>query len=221
LNALTNNKTGLPLEHYSRIYQGLDPVEISRRTGLGFDSGASAFRFRILGEEHLASFPRYALIDSAGEESAGGCEKILFLRFLCEGRYVRPLGKRLAYNEIPWGSVYYRNFEGRCLKRGALAFGGDIQGFMQMIEQNPALRSEKLNVGDAGYRFEFINGFFISLIIWEGDDEFPPSAQILFDDNFALGFTAEDLAVAGEVLVERLDKLKTLRQGAKKSRGQI
>lgn len=219
MNALADNKIRLPLEHYSRIYQGIDPVEISRRTGLDFDPAASAFRFRIFGEEHLASFPCYALIDSAGKESANGYERILFLRFLCEGKYFPSLGKRLAYNEIPWGTVYYRNFEGRCLKRGAFAFGGDIQGFIQLMEQNPALRPEKLKTGDAGYRFEFINGFYISFILWGGDDEFPPSAQVLFDDNFVLGFTAEDLAVAGEVLVERLCKLKTLRLGAKNLRG--
>jgi hypothetical protein len=53
-----------------------------------------------------------------------------------------------------------------------------------------------------------MNGLFISLLIWAGDDEFPPSAQILFDDNFVFAFTAEDLAVVGEVTISRL---KTLR----------
>ena len=116
------------------------------------------------------------------EEIAGGkapYEKILFIHFLCEGKYFPSQGRRLAYNEVPWGGVYYRNFEGRCLKRCAFTFGKDIQGFKKMIEQNPQLKAELLPTGDAGYRFEFINGLFISLMLWGADDEFPLGADPL------------------------------------------
>jgi hypothetical protein len=39
------------------------------------------------------------------------------------------------------------------------------------------------------------------MILWEGDDEFPPSAQILFSDNFPVSFQAEDMAVMGDVII--------------------
>jgi hypothetical protein len=203
-----DQQTAAPLEYYSRLYQRLDPQDISRRCGLPFDPAASAFNLRIIGEEHRARYPDFELLDSAGEAAASPYAKILFLHFLCEGKYFSSRGKRLAYNEIPWGNVYYRNFDGRCLKRCARAFGHDIPGFKKIFSQNPALRAEALPEGDAGYRFEFINGLYISLILWGADDEFPPSAQILFDDNMIFAFTAEDLAVAGEVLVERLKRLR-------------
>jgi hypothetical protein len=204
-----DHKTGKPLAHYGGIYQNLDPREISQRCDLEFDG--AAFRLRILGEEHRALYPDFALLDSNGRTVDSPYEKILFIRYLCEGKYFPFRGRRLAYHEIPWGGVYYRNFEGRCLKRCAVTFGNDIQGFKKIFEQNPRLRAEALDTGDAGCRFEFINGLFVSLIVWAGDDEFPPSAQILFDDNFVFAFTAEDLAAVGETLVERLKKL--LRKG--------
>jgi hypothetical protein len=78
------------------------------------------------------------------------------------------------------------------------------------MEKNPWLRVEVLGKGDAGYRFEFLNGLFVSILLWGADDEFPPSAQILFDDNFVFAFTAEDIAVVGEVIIEGL---KSLRDG--------
>jgi hypothetical protein len=68
------------------------------------------------------------------------------------------------------------------------------------------LNAEPLPQGDAGYRFEFLNGLYLSIILWAGDDEFPPSAQILFDDNFVFAFTAEDLAAVGEVVIDRLKR---------------
>ena len=48
----------------------------------------------------------------------------------------------------------------------------------------------------------------MSIIIWEGDDEFPSKAQILFDDNFPSAFSAEDIAVAGDICISRLKALK-------------
>jgi hypothetical protein len=132
---------------------------------------------------------------------------ILILRYLCEGRYYSGNGRQLSYNEVPWGPVYYRNFDGRCLKRLAYGFGNDIPRFRRIIESAPGLKAEKLPQGDAGYRIEFLNGLFISLILYAADDEFPPSAQILFDDNFVFAFTAEDLAVVGEVVIDRLKRM--------------
>ncbi len=42
------------------------------------------------------------------------------------------------------------------------------------------------------------------MILWEGDDEFPPSSQILFSDNFPISFQAEDMAVMGDVIIGSL-----------------
>ena len=42
------------------------------------------------------------------------------------------------------------------------------------------------------------------MILWEGDEEFPPSSQILFSDNFPISFQAEDMAVMGDVIIGSL-----------------
>jgi hypothetical protein len=205
---LAQRLCGKPLEHYSNIYKNLDPLETAQRCNLSFDEKDGAFNIRIVGEEHRALFPEFALLNSAGNEVENPYEKILFIRYLCEGKYFPARGKQLSYNEIPWGNVYYRNFKGRCLKRCASAFGKDIPSFKNIMELNKELRAGLLPQGDAGYRFEFINDLFVSIILWGPDDEFPPSAQILFDDNFVFAFTAEDIAAVGEVLIERLKQYK-------------
>ena len=53
-----------------------------------------------------------------------------------------------------------------------------------------------------------MKGLFVRLILWAGDDEFPPSAQILFSDNFPAAFTqGEDMAVVGDVTIDMLKAL--------------
>jgi hypothetical protein len=63
------------------------------------------------------------------------------------------------------------------------------------------LGAEPVNHGDAGYRFHLIDGYEMQILIWQGDEEFPPNAQILYSDNFAEGFAAEDRVVAGDILI--------------------
>ena len=61
-----------------------------------------------------------------------------------------------------------------------------------------------LKHGDAGYQFSLIGGYEMQILVWEGDDEFPPNAQVLYSDNFAQGFAAEDRVVAGDILISTI-----------------
>ena len=58
--------------------------------------------------------------------------------------------------------------------------------------------------GDAGFAFELVPGYRMQILMWEGDEEFPPNAQILYSDNFADGFAAEDRVVAGDILISTI-----------------
>jgi hypothetical protein len=55
--------------------------------------------------------------------------------------------------------------------------------------------------GDAGWQFELLPGYFMQILLWAGDEEFAPSAQVLYSDNFAEAFAAEDRVVAGDILI--------------------
>jgi hypothetical protein len=141
-------------------------------------------------------------------------ENILLLRYLCEGHYSQFGGKSLAYQEVPWGTVYLRNFNGRCILRAAKVFGSNanrIKAFVDVMENEKQLRAVNIKAqgasSTAAYKFEFLNDMYMSIILYEADDEFPSSAQILFDDNLAATFSAEDLAVVGEIAIARIGAL--------------
>jgi hypothetical protein len=204
-----NQKEDVPLAHYLALYRDLDPLETARRTGLLYDAGTENFALCLMGTEYRIAFPLFKALPPSGAPELSPYEEILLLRYLCTGRHMESLGKQLSYNEIPWGKVYYRNFEGRCLKRLAQTFGNDLESLRRVMENWASLEALPLKQGDAGYRFKFMNGLFISIMLWAGDDEFPPSAQMLFDDNFVSAFSAEDLAVVGEIVINRLKLRKS------------
>ena len=99
---------------------------------------------------------------------------------------------------MPWGEMYIKPYTGRVLTRAAFTFGTRVSAFKAAAEKMGAL---PLKNGDAGYQFDLIGGYRMQILVWEGDDEFPPNAQVLYSDNFAQGFAAEDRVVAGDILI--------------------
>ena len=75
--------------------------------------------------------------------------------------------------------------------------------FMKAMETLPAVRLDR---GDASYQLEVMPGYDVRLIVWEGDDEFPPNSQILFSDNFPQAFSAEDRTVVGDILISDIKR---------------
>ncbi|MCD7883561.1 MAG: DUF3786 domain-containing protein [Lachnospiraceae bacterium] len=198
-----DNKERVPFEHYLADYQKADPHELAMRTGTAYDDEKQSFRLKFIGRWYEVSFPEFSVSPESETEDylplvSMNAARILVIRFLLEGCAAGSTGKFLTYREVPWGEVYYRQFSGRCLSRLAFSYGNRLEQFCAALEK---MGAKKLSQGDAGYEIEIFTGFWIRFLIWAGDEEFPPSAQILFSDNFAAAFHAEDLVVACDVLI--------------------
>ena len=74
----------------------------------------------------------------------------------------------------------------------------------QLKKAMEPLNASPYSKGDMGYEFAFMKGLLVRVSIWNGDEEFPPSAQILFSDNFRYAFTAEDMAFVGDIFIKVL-----------------
>ena len=44
----------------------------------------------------------------------------------------------------------------------------------------------------------------VYFILWGADDEFDPTCQMLFSDNFPRAFSAEDVAHVGDISISRI-----------------
>ena len=63
--------------------------------------------------------------------------------------------------------------------RLARMFGTRLETFKKVME---SLKGIPREYGDAAYEFQFLEGLKLCFVLWAGDEEFPPSGQIL--DSF-------------------------------------
>lgn len=198
---VVNNKEGKPLEFYLEKYKEASLAEMAARCGLPYDGETHTATMELLGDKFTVSHPDFTVV---GPTPLTNGERILFLRYLLDGRYAMPGGHYLTYREFPWGEVYLQQFTGRCIKRFAFSYGARPELLNNIMEKLPA---KKLPRSDCGWEVELMGGLTIQFLLWLGDDEFPPNAQILFSDNFRYAFTAEDLANIGDIVLGRMKRI--------------
>ena len=196
---IVDNKVGVPMAHYQGIFAGMDPEEMSRRSGVPYADGE--FALTLLSRPVTVSWPEMeSRYTDDGSETASNI-RILLGRLLMEGAITAARGKLLAYTDMPWGNVYAQQFRGRCILRLAGIYGNNIPGFRSACE---GLGGVAAASGDVSYDLPFLQGLTVRLILWEGDDEFQPQAQILFSDNTPDAFRAEDNAVVGDIILNAM-----------------
>ena len=193
-----NHKEGVPFEYYLDLFEKMDPREAAERTGAAFDG--AAFTLRLVNAVYTLTWPNYSI--AADREDAFALKSLpgqtFLLRWLLEGKRLPAKGQFKTFREMPWGELYIQPFTGRCLTRAAFTFGTRVAKFAAAMEK---LGAKKLPHGDTGYELELMPGYAMQMIVWEGDEEFPPNAQILYSDNFIDSFSAEDRVVAGDILI--------------------
>ena len=195
-----NHKEEVPFAHYEEKFRALDPMEALQRLPDAEWDGKE-FTLKLLGRSFAVSHPDYAIKALDGGAIPPLPTQTFLLRYLLEGKAVAWNGEWKTFQEMPWGELYIKPYTGRVLTRAAFTFGTRVDAFRAAGEK---MGATPVNHGDAGFRFQFIDGYYIQILVWAGDEEFPPNAQILYSDNFADGFAAEDRVVAGDILISAI-----------------
>lgn len=191
---IQNNKEEVPFSYYAELYGKADKEEIASRLGISAENGA--FSVTLMGKTYTVT-ENAEITDGQGNAPALPMQTFL-LRYLLEGKNIPALGNWKTFREMPWGELYIKPYTGRVLTRAAFTFGTRVEAFCKAAEK---MGATSVNRGDAGYEFSLVGDYRIRLLVWAGDDEFPPSAQVLYSDNFEEGFAPEDRVVAGDILI--------------------
>ncbi len=197
---IENHKEEVPFSYYEGLFAKLEPSDAaSRLPSVKWDG--KEFYVNLLGVQYAISHPHYAIRAIDSDKLPPLPTQTFLLRYLLEGKDIMSAGKWLTFREMPWGELYIKPYTGRVLTRAAFTFGSRVEAFRQAAEK---MGAAPVNYGDAGYIFSLIGGYEMQILVWAGDEEFPPNAQILYSDNFSEGFAAEDRVVAGDILISSI-----------------
>lgn len=205
-----NSKEKMPYEYYISEFAKANPIEISNRLAVPYDTKERRFLFPFLTNNYYFSWPDLTVISKTQEEAYNPFEKsvftkVLVLRYLLYATPLLPNGEFRSFRELPSGDLYYRQFQGRCIFRLIRKYSSRLEIFRKVME---TLNATPIHVGDVAYEIELFENLYIQFILWEGDEEFQPSAQILFSSNFPAAFGTYDLAEIGDICINTFSEVE-------------
>lgn len=128
-------------------------------------------------------------------------EKLLVLHYLVRADGAGRAGKVINFPRIPGASGYSMPFRGRVIQRIMGGFGSEPE---KLLERGRELGWSRARYGDASVEVRAFPKVSLFFVVWKGDDELPPEATVLFDENIDHYLDVEDVVVLCEEIVSKL-----------------
>jgi hypothetical protein len=171
-----------------------DPERMARLSGSEYIWERQAVRLDYLHASYEVSWPDGKFSgDRASELSQD--EEALLLQYLTQANGDPPVGRWLAYAELPNGMLHDAPFRADAVAPLARAFGDRPE---QLVRAAEKLGGREIRLtGDAGVAVPALPRIILGVLVWRGDEEFPARANMLFDAAAPGHLTTAALHVLG------------------------
>ena len=184
---------------------GKDPDRIAEFSGanpLQDSHGIQFFSLDFLNQEITVSWPDLVVSNKQAEGDVPIQQQVLLLHYLLgavSGRGPRLTGEWIAFQDIPDGRFYLDAFLKRAKVPLVRTFGGKPEKFVDLAFK--AYNASPFDYGDFSVLVKALPLIHVALILWKGDEEFPPEGNLLFDQNISRILSAEDIAWLAGMIV--------------------
>jgi len=164
-------------------------------TGLG--GGQGRFEIPLLNRTYEISWPDLQVGEAGSGAEPSYVVQLLLLHYLITADGIAVRGQWVSFRDLPAGRVYYPAFRSGSEERLLARFGDDVAALQAAAQ---ALGGRPIDLANHGFVFQVLPRLPIAVLLWKGDEEFPPEVQILFDSSAANYLPTEDLAVIARYL---------------------
>jgi hypothetical protein len=131
-------------------------------------------------------------------------DKILILHYFTRASGIPLSGNSITYKELQEGINYYPTFFKRAIEPIITNFKDEPQ---QLLDAAATLGGHKAAYGDVAVSIDAFPRVPITLVLWRGDNEFPPNGSIMFDSTIINYLPTEDITILCEILAWKLVRL--------------
>jgi len=157
--------------------------------------GNVSLTLRFLNREILCPWPDLIFSGKETGEELPIQQQVLLMHYLMgvwESKGAPVTGEWIAFQDVPDGRFYLDAFLKRAKIPLVKAFGSNPERLQEAA--GAAYGATDLDHGDIAVKVQALPLVPVALILWRGDDEFPPEGNLLFDQNIVRIFSAEDIA---------------------------
>ena len=182
----------------------IDDIEQQcRKSGAQYQVVASkkAITIQYLNQSYLITLPDVEISLVGRAEEVPIRDKVLILHYFTSAKGTLATNKLITFRELPEGKVYSPTFSNRTIKPLLNYFNKDPN---LLVEISKKLGGYKADYGDTAVTINAFSHVPITIVLWQGDAEFAPQGNILFDATISDYLPTEDITVLCETITWRL-----------------
>jgi hypothetical protein len=183
----------------------IDDIEQQcRRSGAQYIPSRKAIIIEHLNQSYQISFPDGEVSFTNGDEAVPIRDKILILHYFTQAKGTPLSNKTITYKELHDGINYFSTFAARTIKP-LVSFFGKEPG--QLLKTAEILGGRKADYGDTAVTINAFSQVPVTIVLWQGDEEFAPEGSILFDSTISDYLTNDDIHTLCENITWKLVRL--------------
>jgi hypothetical protein len=156
------------------------------------------------------SYPDWIATDSQTGQALSVATQALLLYYFITADGERPEAHWISFADLPDGRFYNQAFQGYSGSELARAFQNDLESFDRAARQigGKLLPAAPETPGDRAFVFQALPRLAVLTVYWQGDEDFPAAAQVLFEITTPHYLPTDVCAILGSTLTRRLIKQK-------------
>jgi Domain of unknown function (DUF3786) len=163
-----------------------------------------------LNQKVSITWPDLTFVSEKPEAETPIQQQILYLHYLCgawSSKGAKATGEWISFQEIPDGRFYMDAFQRRAKNPMVMTFGEKPDLLLKVATE--LYGAVPFNQGDVSVVVRALPLVPVALILWKGDEEFPPEGNVLFDRSIIGVLSAEDIAwLSGMVVYPMIGRAK-------------
>ncbi|MGR3219703.1 MAG: DUF3786 domain-containing protein [Candidatus Anammoxibacter sp.] len=171
----------------------IDPEDMASNTGSVLDKSSKLLKLQYMSGLYHIYYQDGKIVTPSGDILKDTVLMTLLLHYLTNENGRTITGKHISFREIPdGGSIYDSAYQKRVIKPLIKTFGNNSDLLLEAAKQ---FDGKKSSYGDISVTVNVFHAVPVTYVIWHGDEEFPPSATILFDESISSYLPVEDIVI--------------------------
>lgn len=183
--------------------RAISPDLLAGRTGSIYkvvDQGRGEFRLSLFSSPLILTFPELIAYNERDDPHPLYVQALtIYYFYTADGASLHD--NWISFAELPDGRIYDPAFQGYSGNEIVKAFGLDIEKFRRACEKEGG---QERTFGDAAYSFQALPRLPLLVNYWCGDEDFPSTCKILFNESARHYLPTDVAAILGGMLARRL-----------------
>ena len=147
--------------------------------------------------------PNVEVLLANSKDEASMRDRVLILHYLLSAKGTSITNKLIAFKELSGGGNYFRTFSKRAIEPLVEHFGEQPH---VLIDTAGKLGGHTVAYGDVAVTVNAFSRVPVTIVLWQGDEEFPAQGDILFDAAISDYLSTYDVTVLCESIIWKLVK---------------